>query len=35
MRVNDEQKKHSGIGRIRELKDNLYTIDEIVEKPGA
>jgi UTP--glucose-1-phosphate uridylyltransferase len=34
MTVNDEQKKHSGIGRVKPLKDNLFTIEEIVEKPG-
>lgn len=35
LKVNDEQKKHCGVGRVEKLKGNIYNLTEIVEKPGA
>ncbi|NMC36377.1 UTP--glucose-1-phosphate uridylyltransferase [Candidatus Beckwithbacteria bacterium] len=35
IKVNDEQKKHAGIGRLEPFEDNVFTLKEIVEKPGA
>lgn len=34
MKVNDEQKKHCGVGRVELMSKNLYKLEEIVEKPG-
>lgn len=34
LKVGDYQKKTAGMGRVRPLKDNIYRLLEIVEKPG-
>ena len=35
LKVDDEQKKTSGMGRIELLEENIYYLHEIVEKPGV
>lgn len=35
LKVGDEQKKTSGIGKIECLKNNIYSLKKIIEKPGV
>jgi len=34
LKVDDYQKKTSGIGKIEDFEDNIYLLEKIVEKPG-